>query len=152
MQPFVALIVLFAAFTSLGRLATPFTVPVAHRSPAWARGDVPAPGLGALGEAAAGPHPDGPSRPAAPDVLVTVTGVCEILGAIGLMIPSVAPCSAAGLSLMLLAMFPANVHAARERLAIGGRPVTRLGLRAAIQVVFVSAPLCAFFQGLGSTP
>lgn len=70
-----------------------------------------------------------------PNLLVTLTGVCESLGPIGLMIPSVAPTAPFGLSLMLLAMFPANAHAARERLAIGGRPVTLLRLRAAIQVV-----------------
>src|SRR5690242_21289944 len=40
-----------------------------------------------------------------PDLLVTFTGMLEILGAIGLMLPPVAPYAALGLSLMLLAIF-----------------------------------------------
>jgi uncharacterized membrane protein len=58
-----------------------------------------------------------------PDLLVTVTGLLEILGAIGLMLSKVAPSAALGLTFMLLAVFPANVHAARRRLTIAGRPV-----------------------------
>src|SRR5215510_14911006 len=57
---------------------------------------------------------------ARPDVLVTVTGVLEILGAIGLMLPAVAPYAALGLACMLIAGFPANVNAARKHLAIAG--------------------------------
>src|SRR5207302_4522380 len=49
-----------------------------------------------------------------PDLLVTMTGVLEILGAIGLMLPKMAPYAALGLALMLVAVFPANVHAARQ--------------------------------------
>jgi uncharacterized membrane protein len=80
-----------------------------------------------------------------PDILVALTGILEILGAVGLMIPTVAPYAALGLSPMLLGLFPANVHAARQRLQIGGSPVTPLGPRAAIQVVFVAATLAVFF-------
>jgi uncharacterized membrane protein len=53
-----------------------------------------------------------------PDLLVTATGILEIFGAIGLMIPSVAHYAALGLSLLLIAVFPANVHAARRHLTI----------------------------------
>src|SRR5262249_15467005 len=49
-----------------------------------------------------------------PDLLVTVTGVLEILGAIGLILPDIAPYATIGLSLMLMAVFPANVHATRN--------------------------------------
>src|SRR5437660_1796492 len=56
-----------------------------------------------------------------PDLLVTLTGICEILGAIGLLIPKVAPFAAIGLSLFLIAVFPANVRAARDGIAIAGR-------------------------------
>src|SRR5262249_53491432 len=59
-----------------------------------------------------------------PDLLVTFTGICEILGAIGLLIPRLAPVAAIGLALLLLAIFPANVRAAREGIAIAGRPAT----------------------------
>ena len=74
-----------------------------------------------------------------PDLLVTVTGVCEILGAIGLLIPRLAAMAAIGLTLLLLAIFPANVRAAREAIGIAGRPATPLPMRAAIQVIFLMA-------------
>jgi uncharacterized membrane protein len=61
-----------------------------------------------------------------PDLLVTATGVLEILGAIGLMLPKVALYAALGLAFMLVAVFPANIHAARQRLMIAGRPVEAL--------------------------
>jgi uncharacterized membrane protein len=78
-----------------------------------------------------------------PDLLVTVTGVLEILGAIGLFIPSTARAAATCLALLLIALFPANIHAARNNLTIGGRRVPALPLRAAIQIVFVAALIAA---------
>jgi uncharacterized membrane protein len=81
-----------------------------------------------------------------PDLLVTVTGVLELLGAAGLLAPALAPYAAAGLSLLLLAMFPANIHAARAGLSIAGRPVTPLGPRTAMQVVFLGATIAVFVK------
>jgi len=75
------------------------------------------------------------------DLLVTFTGICEVLGAIGLLIPRFATFAAAGLVLLLLAIFPANIRAAREGIAIGGRPATPLLKRAIIQVVFLTATI-----------
>lgn len=74
-----------------------------------------------------------------PDLLVTITGVCEIAGAIGLLIPSIAPVAAVGLALLLVAVFPANVRAAREGIAIAGRSASRLPVRATVQTVFLVA-------------
>ncbi len=76
-----------------------------------------------------------------PDLLVTLTGVLEILGALGLLLPYTARLAGLGLCLLLFCLFPANVRAAREKLAIAGRPVPALLPRAAIQVVFVVATL-----------
>src|SRR5262245_53319911 len=59
-----------------------------------------------------------------PDLMVSATGVAELLGAAGLLIPAIAPVAAACLAVLLIALFPANVRAARERLTIGGRPAT----------------------------
>jgi uncharacterized membrane protein len=42
-----------------------------------------------------------------------------------------------GLILLLIAMFPANVNAARKRLTLGGRPATPLWLRLALQLLFI---------------
>ena len=76
-----------------------------------------------------------------PDLLVTITGLCEILGAIGLLIERVAPAAALGLTLLLLALFPANVRAARQGITIAGRPATPLPARAVIQIVFLTATI-----------
>jgi uncharacterized membrane protein len=83
-----------------------------------------------------------------PDRIVTVTGVLELAGAVGLLIPFTAPFAAAGLALLLVAIFPANIHAAREKMTIGGRPVTKLPLRALLQIVFIGALIVAgFYRG-----
>jgi uncharacterized membrane protein len=74
-----------------------------------------------------------------PELMVTLTGIFEIMGALGLLVAPVAPFAALGLALLLIGVFPANVRAARQRLTIGGRPTTPLALRAAIQIVFLVA-------------
>jgi uncharacterized membrane protein len=74
-----------------------------------------------------------------PGALVSVTGVLEILGAVGLLVPATARLAAVCLAILLLALFPANVRAARERLTILGRPAPGLLLRSAIQIVFLGA-------------
>jgi uncharacterized membrane protein len=82
-----------------------------------------------------------------PELAVTLTGVLELLGAIGLLVPATAPYAAIGLAALLVAMFPANVHAARAHLRIGGRPVTPLPQRTALQLVFFAAVLGAGLIG-----
>ena len=80
-----------------------------------------------------------------PDLLVTLTGILEILGALGLLYPYTARLAAFGLCLLLLCLFPANIRAAREKMTIGGRPVPQLLPRALIQIVFVAAALGVVF-------
>jgi uncharacterized membrane protein len=75
-----------------------------------------------------------PALPA-PGLLVTVTGVLELAGAAGLLLPRIAPWAAGGLSLLLVAMFPANVHAALEGTG------TPLLPRTLMQVLFLAATL-----------
>jgi uncharacterized membrane protein len=82
-----------------------------------------------------------------PDRIVSATGVLEILGAVGLLIPAMAPVAAACLTVLLVALFPANIRAARESLTIGGRPATALPLRTLLQLVFIVAVLIAGFSG-----
>src|SRR5262249_56558354 len=82
-----------------------------------------------------------------PELMVSATGFLEILGAVGLLIPAIAPIAAACLAMLLIAMFPANIRAARERLSIGGRPATALPLRTLLQLVFIAAVLVAGFPG-----
>lgn len=54
-----------------------------------------------------------PPRLPAPGALVTVTGVLELLGAVGLLYPPTRTAAAVCLFALMLAMFPANVYAAR---------------------------------------
>jgi uncharacterized membrane protein len=71
----------------------------------------------------------------APELLVTITGVLELAGAAGLLLPRTAPWAAGGLSLLLVAMFPANVHAA---LVGTGTPLLP---RTLMQLLFLAATL-----------
>ncbi|HYH10674.1 MAG TPA: DoxX family membrane protein [Thermoanaerobaculia bacterium] len=74
-----------------------------------------------------------------PGLLVTLTGILEIAGAIGLLIPRTSRLAAALLAVLFVAMFPANVHAARQGLTIKGKPVTALPERTAVQIVLIGA-------------
>jgi len=69
--------------------------------------------------------------------MVYFTGVCELLGAAGLILPRTRWAASAALIVMLLAMFPANIKAAREGLTIAGRLATPLWLRAPMQALFI---------------
>jgi uncharacterized membrane protein len=80
-----------------------------------------------------------------PDLIVTITGLLEILGAAGLLFPATAGAAAVCLSVLLMAMFPANVRAALGNLTIGGRAATRLPLRTLMQIVFIAALITAGF-------
>jgi uncharacterized membrane protein len=76
-----------------------------------------------------------------PRALVFVTGVLEIAGAIGLLLPATRRLAAGGLALLLLVLFPANISAARRRLTLRGKPVTPLALRLPIQLLFLAVTL-----------
>jgi uncharacterized membrane protein len=80
-----------------------------------------------------------PASLPAPALLVTVTGVFELLGAVGLLMPRALPLAAYGLIALLVAMFPANVHAAREGLMIVGRRATPLVWRLPLQLFWIAA-------------
>jgi uncharacterized membrane protein len=75
----------------------------------------------------------------APGLLVTVTGVLELAGALGLLLPRAWPWAAAGLSALLVAMFPANVYKALEDPTV--RASQELLPRTALQAVFLAATL-----------
>jgi uncharacterized membrane protein len=49
-----------------------------------------------------------------PISLVYLTGVCEVLGGIGLAVPVTRPAAAIALSLFLVAVFPANIYASQH--------------------------------------
>jgi len=74
-----------------------------------------------------------------PELLVTVTGILEFLGALGLLLPTTASLAGSGLAMLLLAMFPANVNAAHQHVMIGTKPATPLWFRTVVQVLFIAA-------------
>jgi uncharacterized membrane protein len=86
-----------------------------------------------------------PALPAA-GLLVTVTGVLELLGAAGLLFPPTRVAAAACLFLLMLAMFPANVYAAR----MPNPPksmTSRLDVRTAEEVVYLAAAMVVAVAG-----
>ncbi|AJT40865.1 DoxX family protein [Psychromicrobium lacuslunae] len=76
----------------------------------------------------------------APELLVTVTGVLEFAGAIGLLIPRFARSAAICLTVLLLVMFPANVYAAQAGLEMALLP------RTILQLIFLAATIAASWK------
>lgn len=72
-----------------------------------------------------------------PDLLVTATGILELLAAAGIHVSATRQLAGAGLILLLIGMFAANVSAARRRLTLNGKPVTALSLRLPMQLLFI---------------
>ncbi|OBF56267.1 hypothetical protein A5787_02145 [Mycobacterium sp. 852002-50816_SCH5313054-b] len=81
-----------------------------------------------------------PPRLPAPGYLVTLTGLLELLGAVGLLVPATRVAAAVCLAVLMLAMFPANIYASRMP-APPKSMTTRLPLRTAIQTVFLAAAI-----------
>ncbi len=84
-----------------------------------------------------------PSALPRPDLLVSITGVLEIVGVIGLLLPITARPACICLALLLIALFPANVYAAQKQLTIAGQHVPSLPVRSAIQLIFLATLLAA---------
>ena len=84
-----------------------------------------------------------PDQFARPGLLVTLTGALELAGSAGLLISRTAPYAAVGLALLFVAMFPANISAARRQLTLNGQPVTPLPQRTAMQALFLAAAVAA---------
>ena len=72
-----------------------------------------------------------------PRQVVYATGILEVLGAIGLLVPGLQRAAGMALVLFLIAVFPANVHAARMGVTLRGKPATPLWLRLALQLLFI---------------
>ncbi|GAA4217439.1 DoxX family protein [Actinocatenispora rupis] len=82
-----------------------------------------------------------PPRLPRPALLVALTGVLEVAGAVGLLLPATYRLAAFLLGLLLIAVFPANVYAARHHVGLPSRLVPRtleqilyLGVAAAVAV------------------
>jgi uncharacterized membrane protein len=87
-----------------------------------------------------------PPQLPAPGLLVSITGVLEFLGAVGLLVPVTRVAAAVCLLLLMLAMFPANIYAAR----MPNPPksmTTQLPLRTAEEVVYLAAAVVVAIGG-----
>jgi uncharacterized membrane protein len=87
-----------------------------------------------------------PPQLPAPGLLVTLTGVLEFLGAAGLVVPATRVAAAVCLLLFMLAMFPANIYAAR----MPNPPksmTTQLPLRTAEEIVYLAAAVVVAVGG-----
>ena len=73
-----------------------------------------------------------------PLLLIYITGVLELLGAAGLMLPQFRRLAGICLIALLVGMFVANVNAAQKGVTLRGKPPTPLWLRAPMQVLFVA--------------
>ena len=73
-----------------------------------------------------------------PRTMVYFTGLCEIAGAVGLLVPTLTRIAGILLVLLFVALLPANVHASKARVTLRGKPATRLLLRTPIQILFIA--------------
>jgi uncharacterized membrane protein len=74
--------------------------------------------------------------------VIYLTGVFEIAGAVGLLIPRTRRLAGICLVLLLVALFPANVNAALNGIPLGGEAPTPLWLRASMQLLFIGMVWC----------
>jgi uncharacterized membrane protein len=73
----------------------------------------------------------------APRTLVYVSGVAELLGAVGVLMPGLRVYAGWGLLLLLLAIFPANVHMALHPSGFDRIPAWALYARLPLQFVLM---------------
>jgi uncharacterized membrane protein len=73
-----------------------------------------------------------------PMAVILFTGVCEVMGAVGLLVPRLRLAAGLALIVFFIAVLPANIHAAMAGITLGGRPPTPLALRIPMQVAFIA--------------
>jgi uncharacterized membrane protein len=72
-----------------------------------------------------------------PKAVVVLTGILEILGAIGLIIPDTRWLAGVCLIAFLVAVFPANIRAAQAKVKLGARLATPLWIRGPMQILLI---------------
>ena len=72
-----------------------------------------------------------------PLLIVYITGVLELLGAAGLVLPQFRRLSGICLIALLIGMFIANINAAQKGVTLRGKPPTPLWLRIPMQILFI---------------
>ena len=71
-------------------------------------------------------------------VMVYFTGICEVAGAVGLLIPVLSRVAGISLIVSFLAVLPANIHAAWAGVTLRGKAATALWLRVPLQLLFIA--------------
>ncbi|WP_445505691.1 DoxX family protein [Niallia sp. 03091] len=74
-----------------------------------------------------------------PGLIVTITGILELAGAVGLLWRPTVLWAAGGLTVLLIVMFPANIYIALEGLTTN--PADALVPRTIMQLVFLTATI-----------
>ena len=67
-----------------------------------------------------------------------ISGVLELLGAVGLVLPQFRRFAGICLIALLVGMFIANVNAAQRGVTLRGKPPTPLWLRAPMQILIIA--------------
>ena len=70
--------------------------------------------------------------------VIYLTGVLELAGAAGLLMPAFSRIAGWCLIALLVAMFPANAYAALKSVTLGKRPATPLLYRAPLQIFWIA--------------
>lgn len=76
-----------------------------------------------------------------PVLLVLLSGIFEVLGAIGLLLRPTRRAASLCLVLLMITVFPANIYAANR--TVGGWPMPGVPVRTAMQVVYILMLLAA---------
>jgi uncharacterized membrane protein len=81
-----------------------------------------------------------PAALPAPLTLVYLSGIAEIAGGVGILIPTLRRAAGVGLILLYIAVFPANINMAVNNLSLGNDPIPTwvLWARLPLQVVFIA--------------
>jgi uncharacterized membrane protein len=67
--------------------------------------------------------------------LVLVSGVMELAGALGMLLPAFTRVASACLAVLMIAIFPANLYAANQ--TVGGLHMPGVPVRLALQVIYI---------------
>jgi uncharacterized membrane protein len=78
-----------------------------------------------------------------PALMVYLTGVLELAGAVGLVLERTRKAAGICLALLFVALLPANVHAALNDVTLGGEPASPLWQRIPEQVLYIGIALWA---------
>ena len=92
-----------------------------------------------------------PAALPAPLVLVYLSGIAEIAGGIGILIPALRRAAGLGLIALYVAVFPANINMAWNQLSLGNDslPTWALWMRLPFQFVFIA---WAYWVAVARTP